>query len=120
MVVFGLNENVGIERGITSCRSSMNPYHLEVHQYSKLHTKDWSEKVASLDAYIFVYARIQPCHLGAVKERNRFSFHDGTTSSGILSGMVALAGVRAVENLRLVMAGNQDCGRASAGGPFDV
>src|SRR3989454_3945400 len=53
-----------------------------MHQYSKPHTKTWSEKIASLDAYIFVTPEIQPCHLGGVKERDRFSLPRMEQQSG--------------------------------------
>ena len=91
-----------------------------MHQYGKPHTKSWSEKIASLDAYIFVTPRIQPWHLGGIKERNRFSLpRMEQQGSGICRiwrrGRRPGGGELAASDGR-----NQDCGRAGAGSPFDV
>ena len=38
-----------------------------MHQYAKAHTKNWSEEIASLDAYIFVTPECNQWTSGALK-----------------------------------------------------
>jgi len=73
------------------------------HQYTNQHTKTWSEKIASLDAYIFVTPEYNHATSAALKNAIDFLFHEcGNKSAGFV-GYGGAGGVRAVENLRLVM-----------------
>jgi NAD(P)H-dependent FMN reductase len=61
-----------------------------MHQYSKPHTKAWSEKIASLDAYIFVTPEYNHGTSAALKTRSIFSTTNGTTMRQHLSDMAVL------------------------------
>src|SRR5580704_6603501 len=74
-----------------------------MHQYSKAHTKAWSEKIASLDAYIFVTPEYNHSTSGALKNAIDFLFHEWNNKAAGFVGYGAMGGVRAVETLRLVM-----------------
>ncbi len=62
-----------------------------MHQYGKAHTKSWSEKIASLDAS------------AALKNAIDFLYHEWNNKAAGFVGYGGAGGVRAVENLRLVM-----------------
>ena len=47
-----------------------------MHQYSKPHTKAWSEKIASLDAYIFVTPEYNHATSAALKNAIDYLFHE--------------------------------------------
>src|ERR1700757_4460138 len=74
-----------------------------MHQYSKAHTKTWSEKIASLDAYIFVTPEYNHGTSAALKHAIDFLFHEWNNKAAGFVGYGGAGGVRAVENLRLVM-----------------
>jgi NAD(P)H-dependent FMN reductase len=74
-----------------------------MHQYSKAHTKAWSEKIASLDAYIFVTPEYNHSTSAALKNAIDFLFHEWNNKAAGFVGYGGAGGVRAVENLRLVM-----------------
>jgi NAD(P)H-dependent FMN reductase len=72
-------------------------------QYSKAHTKAWSAKIDSFDAFIFVTPEYNHATSGALKNAIDFLFHEwGNKAAGFVS-YGGSGGVRAVENLRLVM-----------------
>jgi NAD(P)H-dependent FMN reductase len=75
-----------------------------MHQYGQPHTKRWSEKIASLDAYIFVTPEYNHATSGALKNAIDFLFHEWNNKAAGFVGYGGAGGVRAVENLRLVMA----------------
>jgi len=79
------------------------PVSPRVHQYSKSHTKTWSEKIASLDAYIFVTPEYNHATSAALKNAIDFLFHEWNNKAAGFVGYGGAGGVRAVENLRLVM-----------------
>jgi NAD(P)H-dependent FMN reductase len=63
-----------------------------------------ARRIASLDAYVFVTPRIQPCHLGgALKNAIDFLYNEWNNKAAGFVGYGGAGGVRAVENLRLVM-----------------
>lgn len=72
-------------------------------QYSKAHTKTWSEKIASLDAFIFVTPEYNHSTSAALKNAIDFLFHEWNNKAAGFIGYGGAGGVRAVENLRLVM-----------------
>jgi len=74
-----------------------------MRQYSKAHTKTWSTKIASLDAYIFVTPEYNHATSAALKNAIDFLFHEWNNKAAGFVGYGGVGGVRAVENLRLVM-----------------
>jgi NAD(P)H-dependent FMN reductase len=74
-----------------------------MHQYGQPHTKRWSEKIASLDAYIFVTPEYNHATSAALKNAIDFLFHEWNNKAAGFVGYGGAGGVRAVENLRLVM-----------------
>jgi NAD(P)H-dependent FMN reductase len=74
-----------------------------MHQYSKAHTKTWSEKIASFDAYIFVTPEYNHGTSAALKNAIDFLFHEWNNKAAGFVGYGSAGGVRAVESLRLVM-----------------
>lgn len=73
-------------------------------QYSKDHTKKWAAKVASFDAYIFVTPEYNHGTSGALKNALDFVYAEWNNKAAGFVGYGSAGGVRAVENLRLVMA----------------
>ena len=73
------------------------------HQYTKAHTKAWSEKIDSLDAFIFVTPEYNHATSGALKNAIDFLFHEWNNKAAGFVSYGGSGGVRAVENLRLVM-----------------
>ncbi len=74
-----------------------------MHQYTKTHTNTWSEKIASLDAYIFVTPEYNHATSAALKNAIDFLFREWNNKAAGFVGYGGAGGVRAVENLRLVM-----------------
>src|SRR5262245_40804773 len=74
-----------------------------LHQYSKDHAKTWSTKISSLDAYIFVTPEYNHATSAALKNAIDFLFHEWNNKSAGFVSYGSAGGVRAVENLRLVM-----------------
>jgi NAD(P)H-dependent FMN reductase len=74
-----------------------------MHQYSKAHTKAWSDKIASLDGYIFVTPEYNHGTSAALKNAIDFLFREWNNKAAGFVGYGGAGGVRAVENLRLVM-----------------
>jgi len=74
-----------------------------MHQYSKPHTNTWSQKIASLDAYIFVTPEYNHGTSAALKNAIDFLFYEWNNKAAGFVGYGGAGGVRAVENLRLVM-----------------
>lgn len=74
-----------------------------MHQYSKPHTKKWSEKIASLDGFIFVTPEYNHATSAALKNAIDFLFHEWNNKSAGFVAYGSAGGVRAIEHLRLVM-----------------
>jgi NAD(P)H-dependent FMN reductase len=72
-------------------------------QYSKSHTKAWSAKIDSLDAFIFVTPEYNHSTSAALKNAIDFLYHEWNNKVAGFVGYGSAGGVRAVENLRLVM-----------------
>lgn len=72
-------------------------------QYSKPHTKAWSEKIASFDGYVFVTPEYNHATSGALKNAIDFLFHEWANKAAGFVGYGSLGASRAVENLRLIM-----------------
>jgi len=72
-------------------------------QYSKDHTKEWSVKIDSFDAYIFVTAEYNHGIPGALKNAIDFLYREWNNKAAGFVGYGSAGGVRSVEQLRLVM-----------------
>ena len=75
-----------------------------IRQYSNEHTKIWSAKIDSFDAYIFVTAEYNHGIPGALKNAIDFLFKEWNNKVAGFVSYGSAGGVRAVEQLRLVMA----------------
>ncbi len=73
-------------------------------QYSKEYTKTWSAKIDSFDAYVFVTAEYNHGIPGALKNAIDFLFKEWNNKVAGFVSYGSAGGVRAVEQLRLVMA----------------
>jgi len=72
--------------------------------YSHEHTKTWSKKIASFDAYVFVTPEYNHGIPGALKNAIDFLYREWNNKAAGFVSYGAASGVRAVEHLRLVMA----------------
>jgi NAD(P)H-dependent FMN reductase len=72
-------------------------------QYTHQHTKTWSAKIATFDAYVFVTPEYNHATSGALKNAIDFLYHEWVNKAAGFVGYGGAAGTRAVENLRLVM-----------------
>src|SRR3989442_14304222 len=73
-------------------------------QYSHQHTKTWSAKIASFDAYVFVTPEYNHGTSGALKNAIDFLYHEWVNKAAGFVSYGGAGGARAVEQLRLVMA----------------
>ena len=73
-------------------------------RYSKEHTKIWSAKINSFDAYVFVTAEYNHGIPGALKNAIDFLFKEWNNKVAGFVSYGGAGGIRAVEQLRLVMA----------------
>ena len=72
-------------------------------QYTHQHTKVWSSKIASFDAYVFVTPEYNHATSATLKNAIDFLYHEWVNKAAGFVGYGGAAGVRAVENLRLIM-----------------
>ena len=72
-------------------------------QYTHEHTKAWSSKIASFDGYVFVTPEYNHATSGALKNAIDYLYHEWGNKAAGFVGYGGASGVRAVENLRLVM-----------------
>jgi len=73
-------------------------------KYSKKHTKDWSEKISSFDAFVFVTAEYNHGIPGALKNAIDFLYKEWNNKVAGFVSYGSSGGTRAVEHLRDVMA----------------
>jgi NAD(P)H-dependent FMN reductase len=73
-------------------------------QYSKDHTKRWAAKINSFDAFVFVTPEYNHGIPGALKNAIDFLFAEWNNKVAGFVSYGSAGGVRAVEQLRLVMA----------------
>ncbi len=71
--------------------------------YTNQHTKDWSAKIASFDAYVFVTPEYNHSTSGALKNAIDFLFQEWNNKAAGFVSYGGNGGARAVEHLRLVM-----------------
>jgi NAD(P)H-dependent FMN reductase len=76
-------------------------------EYSQLHARAWSDKIAAFDGYVFVTPEYNHGAPGALKNAIDFLYHEwGDKAAGFI-GYGYTLGARAIEQLRLVMAAVQ-------------
>lgn len=73
-------------------------------QYTKEHTKAWSAKIASLDAFVFVTPEYNHSTSGALKNALDFLYQEWTNKAAGFVSYGSADGLRAVEHLRGIMA----------------
>jgi len=73
-------------------------------QYSHDHTRAWSAKISSFDGYVFVTPEYNHGTSAALKNAIDFLYHEWNNKAAGFIAYGGAMGVRAVENLRLVMA----------------
>jgi NAD(P)H-dependent FMN reductase len=71
--------------------------------YTNQHTKDWSAKIASFDAYVFVTPEYNHSTSGALKNAIDFLYQEWNNKAAGFVSYGGAGGARAVEHLRLVM-----------------
>jgi NAD(P)H-dependent FMN reductase len=72
-------------------------------QYANQHTKDWSEKIAAYDAFVFVTPEYNHSTSGALKNAIDYLYSEWNNKAAGFVSYGAVGGTRAVEHLRLVM-----------------
>jgi NAD(P)H-dependent FMN reductase len=72
-------------------------------QYSQPHTKAWAAKVAAFDAFVFVTPEYNHGTSGALKNAIDYLYGEWNNKAAGFVGYGSAGGVRAVEQLRLVM-----------------
>ena len=73
-------------------------------QYTKPHTKTWSTKIASFDAYVFVTPEYNHSTSAALKNAIDFLYKEWNNKAAGFVSYGSAMGTRAVEHLRLIMA----------------
>lgn len=73
-------------------------------RYTQPHTKRWAEKIASLDAFIFVTPEYNHSTSGALKNAIDFLYREWNNKAAGFVGYGSAGGSRAVEHLRGIMA----------------
>src|SRR5258705_7168761 len=76
-------------------------------QYSKPHTRVWAAKIDSFDAYVFVTPEYNHGISGALKNAIDFLFAEWNNKAAGFVSYGGASGARAVEQLRLVLAGGK-------------
>src|SRR5688500_16613662 len=73
-------------------------------KYTKQHTKDWSAKIASFDAFVFVTPEYNHSTSAALKNAIDYLYAEWNNKAAGFVSYGSAGGARAVEHLRLVMA----------------
>ena len=74
-----------------------------MHRYTHPHTNVWSEKINSFDAFIFVTPEYNHAPTGALKNAIDYLYTEWNNKAAGFVSFGATGGVRAVEQLRLIM-----------------
>jgi NAD(P)H-dependent FMN reductase len=74
-----------------------------LRRYAKPHTQAWSAKIDSLDGFVFITPEYNHGTSAALKNAIDFLFHEWNNKAAGFIGYGGSGGIRAVENLRLVM-----------------
>jgi len=72
--------------------------------YTKSHTIAWSRKISSFDAFVFVTPEYNHATSGALKNAFDYLYKEWNNKAAGLIGYGGMGGVRAIENLRLILA----------------
>lgn len=80
------------------------PYPAMMQQYSKDHTKKWSEKINEFDGYIIVTPEYNHSTSGALKNAIDYLNVEWTNKAAGFVSYGSAGGARAVEHLRLIFA----------------
>ncbi|HEX4046378.1 MAG TPA: NAD(P)H-dependent oxidoreductase, partial [Elusimicrobiota bacterium] len=72
-------------------------------RYSRPHTKAWAARIAAFDAFVFVTPEYNHGSSGALKNAIDFLYAEWNDKAAGFVGYGGAGGVRAVEQLRLVM-----------------
>jgi NAD(P)H-dependent FMN reductase len=72
-------------------------------QYSQPHTKAWAAKIAAFDGYVFVTPEYNHATSGALKNAIDYLYAEWNNKAAGFVGYGSAGGVRAVEQLRLIM-----------------
>jgi len=72
-------------------------------QYANQHTKEWSEKIAGYDAFVFVTPEYNHSTSGVLKNAIDYLNAEWSNKAAGFVSYGALGGARAVEHLRLVL-----------------
>ena len=72
-------------------------------QYANEHTRTWAAKIDSFDAFIFVTPEYNHATSGALKNAIDYLYREWNNKAAGFVGYGSAGGVRAVENLRLIM-----------------
>ncbi|MGH6989984.1 MAG: NADPH-dependent FMN reductase [Stellaceae bacterium] len=76
-------------------------------QYANRHTKEWAAKIAAFDAFVFVTPEYNHGVPGALKNAIDYLYAEWNNKAAGFVGFGSAGGVRAVEQLRLIMAETQ-------------
>lgn len=79
------------------------PMPASMHQYSKDHTKRWADKIASFDGFVFVTPEYNHGTSAALKNALDYLNVEWNNKAAGFVSYGSAGGVRAVENLRLIM-----------------
>jgi NAD(P)H-dependent FMN reductase len=79
------------------------PVPASMGQYSKTYTKTWAQKISSLDAFVFVTPEYNHAPPGALKNALDFVYAEWNNKAAGFVSYGSAFGVRAVEQLRLIM-----------------
>jgi NAD(P)H-dependent FMN reductase len=74
------------------------------HQYTKPHTLAWAAKIEPFDAFVFVTPEYNHAPSGALKNAIDFIYHEWTNKVAGFVSYGSAGGLRAVEQLRLILA----------------
>lgn len=72
-------------------------------EYAHPHTRAWSQKISEFDAYVFVTPEYNHGTSGALKNALDYLYYEWNNKAAGFVGYGSAGGVRAVEQLRLVM-----------------
>jgi NAD(P)H-dependent FMN reductase len=79
------------------------PFPPTMGKYSKPHTKAWAARIATFDGFVFVTPEYNHGTSAALKNAIDFLYAEWNNKAAGFVGYGSVGGVRAVENLRLVM-----------------
>jgi len=79
------------------------PVPASMQQYMHPHTKVWSKKIKSFDAFIFVTPEYNHAPAGALKNAIDYLYAEWNNKAAGFVSYGSVGGVRAVEQLRLIM-----------------